>query len=267
MLYQLEVEFGSESGDDTLAVNLHHNVCLAGGNMVDRVEALYRLQLIDTETGEKKEILRRVESQLDRKEGLLSAQRKLSDGEVSLRKSQGKLRSLELDLEEILSKIASTQQMLYGGEITNPKELASLEQEIDYLKRRQSEVEDETLETMAEVEDRESWLKAEEERLERMEEDWEAIQEDLRRRAVELGSRLKYLEGKREEILLMISEEDLPMYDDLRRQKGGQAVAVLEGGICQGCRVALPTSLVQKVRRGQDLVYCGSCQRILYSLS
>jgi len=235
--------------------------------MVDRVGALHKLQLIDSELNEKTEALGQVESQLDQNEELLSARRKMAEEEGGLHKSRATLRHLELDLEEISSKIVSAQERLYGGEITNPKELASLEQEIEYLKRRQSEVEDKTLETMAEVEEKQSGLKLEAECLQRREQEWEAIQEDLRQQAQELSARLTSLQGERTETLLTVSEEDLTVYEDLRRLKGGQAVALLEGGICQGCRVALPTSLVQKVRRGQDLVTCGSCGRILYSLS
>jgi len=235
--------------------------------MVDRVGALHKLQLVDSELNEKTEALGQVESQLDQNEELLSARRKMAEEEGGLHKSRATLRDLELDLGEISSKIVSAQERLYGGEITNPKELASLEQEIEYLKRRQSEVEDKTLETMAEVEEKQSGLKLEAECLQSREQEWEAIQEDLRQQAQELSARLTSLQGERTETLLTVSEEDLTVYEDLRRLKGGQAVALLEGGICQGCRVALPTSLVQKVRRGQDLVTCGSCGRILYSLS
>ncbi len=235
--------------------------------MVDRVGALHELQLIDTEIDAKTETLSHVESQLDQNEDLLSARQKLTDEQESLHRSRGELRSLEMDLEEISDKIASAQGMLYGGQITNPKELANLGQEIEYLKRRESEIEDKTLETMAEVEEKESRLKAGEESLRRTEQEWEAIQDDSRRRAEELRSGLTSLAEQREETLRMVSKEDLIIYEDLRRRKAGQAVALLEGGICQGCRVALPTSLVQKVRRGKDLVYCGSCERILYSRS
>jgi predicted nucleic acid-binding Zn-ribbon protein len=234
--------------------------------MVSRVGALYELQILDTQTDEEREALSQVERQLDQNEELVSARRKLTEQEESLRKSRGQLRSLELDLEEISDKVASAQDMLYGGTVTNPKELASLEQEMEYLKRRQSEVEDKALEMMAEVEEKESRFVAAEERLQSMEEEWEAMQKALRQQAKELRARLASLRQEREQILLAVSKEDLVVYDDLRRRKGRQAVALLEGGICQGCRVALPTSLVQKVRRGHDLVYCGSCQRVLYSL-
>jgi predicted nucleic acid-binding Zn-ribbon protein len=120
---------------------------------------------------------------------------------------------------------------------------------------------------MAEVEEQESGFEAGQGHLRRMEREWEAMQKDLRQEAEELRSGLTSLGEEREETLLGVSKDDLSAYEDLLRRKGGQAVALLEGGICQGCRVALPTSLVQKVRRGQDLVYCGSCERILYSLS
>lgn len=235
--------------------------------MVSRVEALYRLQLIDTETAETKQALADIESQSEESEGLVYARRKLAEGEEALRELRGELRGLELDLKEIASKIEATQEVLYGGRITNPKELAGLEQELDYLERRQSDVEDETLERMAEVEEKEESLVETRVDLERMEREWEARRDELRQRAEELRSRLTSLQRERERALLEVSEGDLSIYLDLRRRKGGEAIALVEDGICQGCRVALPTGLVQKVHRGEDLVYCGSCRRILHSLS
>lgn len=233
--------------------------------MVGRVEALYYLQLIDSEMDEKKHALRHVERQLDENRKLETAQRELGEKEEALRKLRTKVRSLELDVEEISGKIASTQDMLYGGQITNPKELASLEQEKEYLRRRQSDVEDDALEKMAEVEERESAFEAAKEDLQRMERQWEEAQAELRQEAEELRSRLASLGEQRKETVLTISEQDLAVYEDLRGRKSGQTVVLLEKGICQGCGVALPTSLIQKVRRGQELVQCGSCRRIMYS--
>jgi len=126
-------------------------------------------------------------------------------------------------------------------------------------------VEDDALLVMAEVEEQEESLKTAQERLTSTEQEWEALRGELRRGDEELRSRLAVLEAERAEITKRIPEKDLAAYTGLRRQRGGQAVALLENGICQGCRVALPTSLVQRVRRGAEVVYCGSCQRILYS--
>lgn len=235
--------------------------------MISRVEALYNLQLIDVEVDEKRRALAQIEVQLEENAELLSARRKVAGEEDRLREPRAELRTLELDLEGIASKIVGTKEVLYGGRVTNPKELAGLERELEYLERRQSDIEDKTLEAMAKVEDREASSRESDEHVRRLEREWEAMQGDLRRRAGELESRLEALEKERGRAFLDVCEEDLSAYEDLRRRKGGQAIALLKNGICQGCGLALPTSLAQKVRRGQDLVFCGSCERILHSLT
>jgi predicted nucleic acid-binding Zn-ribbon protein len=233
---------------------------MAGG-----VEDIYRLQLIDGELDEKRDTLRSVESQLKDSQEVLAVRRAVRDREEALSEQRRELRGLEMDLEEISTKISAAEGALYGGEVTNPKELASMEQELDYLRRRQSIVEDDALLVMAEVEEREESLKTAQERLTSTEQEWEALRGELRKDDEELRSRLVVLEAERAEITKKIPEKNLAAYTSLRRQRSGQAVALLENGICQGCRVALPTSVVQRVRRGDEVVYCGSCQRILYS--
>lgn len=234
--------------------------------VITRVQAIYKLQLIDDEMEAKADNLRAIEDHLDSKEELLAARRAVQGTEAALRESRSQLRDLELHLEQVLSKVSAAKNALYGGEVTNPKELAGIEQEVEYLARRQSVLEDDALAAMAEVEEREDHWEAAEEGLTRTQGIHEASQLVLRQEAEELRNRLSSLTVEREGILAAISSKDLAIYDGLRVQRRGQAVALLENGICQGCRVALPTSLVQRVRRGTELVQCGSCQRILYSV-
>ncbi len=233
--------------------------------VVGRVEALYRLQGIEMEIEETRASLDSVQSRLEANEVLVLARQELQEKGEQLRESRSTLRELELDLEQLAAKIASTEDTLYGGQVTNPKELAGLDQELDYLRRRRSEVEDETLVAMDQAETTEAQFKDAERRLRNVERQWDDTQGQLRQEAEELRSRLTALEAERKHFLSITPKEDLSVYENRRRQTGGQAVALLKGGICQGCRVALPTSVVQQVRRGQDLVYCGSCQRILYA--
>jgi predicted nucleic acid-binding Zn-ribbon protein len=230
-----------------------------------RIESIYKLQLLDDEIEAKADSLRTVEEQLDSDEDLLAARRAVEGREAALRKSRSQLRDLELDLEQVSSKAAAAKNALYGGEITNPKELAGIEQELEYLARRQSVLEEDALAVMAEVEEREDRQQAAEELLACTQETHDASQLELRQKAEELRDRLSSLSVERDGIRETISSKHLAVYDGLRVQKRGQAVALLENGVCQGCRVALPTSLVQRVRRGTELVHCGSCQRILYS--
>ena len=233
--------------------------------MAGPVEAIYRLQSIDAEIDEKRGSLRSIEAELANNEDVLAASEAVRASEETLRELRSRLRSLELDLGGVSGKIAATERALYGGEVTNPKELAGMEQELDYLRRRRTAVEDDTLVLMGEVEAQEEKLQAAQELLSRTEQRWRMAQTEFVKDAEELRSRLATLEAERKETARGVSEGNLAVYESLRRQKGGQAVALLEDGVCQGCRVALPTSLAQRVRRGSELVHCGSCQRVLYS--
>jgi predicted nucleic acid-binding Zn-ribbon protein len=233
--------------------------------MIGRVEAIYKLQLTDSEIDEKSETLRALEDQLESDQELRAARQAVDREEEALRDARATLRDMELELEQLASKVSSTAQALYGGEVTNPKELAGIEQELEYLRRRQSALEDDALSVMAKVEDRAEKLSRAEEHLAHVGKVHEAAQADLNEEAQELRQRLDSLAEEREAIAEEISGNDLATYEGLRAQRRGQAVALLENGVCQGCRVALPTSLAQRVRRGTDLVQCGSCQRILYA--
>jgi predicted nucleic acid-binding Zn-ribbon protein len=233
--------------------------------MAGTVEAIYRLQSIDAEIDEKRGSLSSVEAELANNEDVLVASEAVRASEETVRELRSRLRSLELDVEGVSSKIAANESALYGGEVTNPKELAGMEQELDYLRRRRTAVEDDMLVLMGEVEAQEEKLQAAQGLLSRTEQRWRTAQSELVKDAEELRSRLATLEAERKETARGVSEGNLAVYESLRRQKGGQAVALLDDGVCQGCRVAVPTSLVQRVRRGSELVHCGSCQRVLYS--
>jgi predicted nucleic acid-binding Zn-ribbon protein len=234
--------------------------------MAGVVEALYRLQSIDTEIQENLGTVHDVEKQLADNEEVLAAEEEVRRIGETIRELRSRLRGLEMDLGDVAAKVALTENALYGGEVTNPKELAGMQQELEYLRRRRSVVEDDALQIMAEVEEQEENLKVADERLARGEEQWEEVRGVLLEEGEQLRARLAVLEAERQEITQMVSAADLATYETLRQQKNGQAVVLLENGICQGCRVALPTSVAQRVRRGSEVVYCGSCQRILYSI-
>ena len=56
---------------------------------------------------------------------------------------------------------------------------------------------------------------------------------------------------------------ELNRYEGLRRSKGGQAVAKVMRGLCQACRMSLPSQQLQRVRNGRQVVLCNNCGRIL----
>jgi len=73
---------------------------------------------------------------------------------------------------------------------------------------------------------------------------------------------LSELEKKRGELLSSIDRDTLAAYEGLKGRKG-QVVVKVEQGRCLGCRVALSVNELQRAR-GNAIVTCGNCGRILY---
>lgn len=61
-----------------------------------------------------------------------------------------------------------------------------------------------------------------------------------------------------------VDKESLTLYERLLAAREGVALAELEGKICQGCFMEVPSNLYVKVARGTTLAQCPSCDRIFY---
>ena len=52
------------------------------------------------------------------------------------------------------------------------------------------------------------------------------------------------------------------LYEKLRSTHQGRAVALVLRDVCQGCRIVIPSHMVQRMRAG-GTVQCNNCERIL----
>ena len=228
------------------------------------VADLYALQETDLDIQAKQVALEEVEARLGEREELDEARRLAEEQRRSLKEAQTKLRDAEWAVDDVRAKLQPLSEKLYSGTVKNPKELMGLHQDVDSLKARQRELEDRVLEVMSAVEDMERDLREADSRLSHMEAEWQADQERLRRQREDLQQELQELDGRRSGQQAAIEGETIRQYDGLRAAHQGRAVAKVERGICQGCRITLPMHVLQKARSGNHLVQCTSCERILY---
>ena len=228
------------------------------------VADLYVLQEIDLDIQATEVALEDVEARLGEREELEEAHRQAEERRHDLPEARAKLREAEWAVDDVRAKLEPLSKKLYSGTVKNPKELMGLHQDVDGLKTRQRELEDRVLEVMSTVEELERELREAESRLSEMEAQWQAEQEGLRQQREELQRDVQDLEGRRLRQEAVVDSEVMRQYEDLRAAHQGRAVAKVERGICQGCRITLPMHVLQKARRGNHLVQCTSCERILY---
>ena len=140
-----------------------------------------------------------------------------------------------------------------------------MQQDLGSLRRRRSDLEDRALEAMGEVESAQETLDTAEAALSEVEEAFGSEQSDLVDRQAELGKRIAELEVQRAEEIGELDAGLLELYNQLVPNKEGRAVAKVERGACGGCRISLPTNVLQRARSGATLVRCSNCERILFS--
>lgn len=69
--------------------------------------------------------------------------------------------------------------------------------------------------------------------------------------------------ARREAITKELPASLLKRYTSLREQRRGQAIAVARDGYCLGCNMNLPPQLYNSLFRGDELISCPHCQRVL----
>lgn len=231
---------------------------------MSQLQQLYRLQQIDNEIREKKQRLREVMRALKDDEEVAAARRRREQTEEVLRKVQGQQKELELQLGSVNEEAQRSEDRLYSGKVTNPKELSDLQQKIASLGRRKEMLEDEILETMMAVEEAQEADEAAGERLREVEAAWEEERERLTKAQDELAEEAGRLLQQREKQVDRIDDKMLAAYEDTARRRGGVAVAPLVQQVCQACTVRVSATKARAAQEG-ELVYCSSCKRILYS--
>jgi hypothetical protein len=223
---------------------------------------LYQLQEFDLEIEQEEQTSSLKASQLGVRDVLDNAQSHLDSEKQRLDELRHQHRDAEAEVDDLLSKIAAAEEQLYGGRITNPKELSSLQHEVTTMKARGDHLENKALEIIDQVEAAEQSVAAATSEYQKLEEAWHRQQKQLAGEIEQLKTSLADLKEKRQQLAGQIDSPTVELYEKIRQQKK-QAVAKVEQGICRACRISLSASALQKARSGQP-VQCGTCGRILF---
>ncbi len=223
---------------------------------------LYQLQEVDQEIESDEETLNQKVSQLGEKQAILNSREKLSEKQQQLEELKRQQHSAEWEIDSLESKIKAAEEQLYGGKITNPKELSNLQHEIDLLRKNRDEAETNALEIIERVEQAEAALATGIKELKHMENEWQHQQRQLSTGIDELKNKLADLKQKRQTLADTIDPQGMECYERIRKQKK-PPVARVEQGICRGCRISLSSSELQRARGG-NIIHCSSCGRILF---
>lgn len=184
--------------------------------------------------------------------------------ETEVRDLGREVKRLESDVETVRQREDKDQRLLDSGSVS-PKEMTNLQHELDSLKRRQTDLEDQELELMERLEVAEAALAAAQEGRAKAAADLERA-EQLRDDALaDIADSTTRHESARAAVARELSAPLLALYDRIRTQTGTTGAAMLKARQCQGCRIELYGNELASVRHADphEVVRCENCGRIL----
>jgi predicted nucleic acid-binding Zn-ribbon protein len=224
------------------------------------------LLLQDTDLALDKALARlsEIEIALGESDELLSAREAATEKAAAVAALRAQQKDLELTADEVRGKAAEIEKKLYGGTVKNPKELQDYDAELRNLKDLTRKRDDDVLALLMQVDEADSERQAADAVVSEIEAAWRASQEDLLAEKTSIEPEAARLKAERDSKATDVDRRLIGLYDLLRERRGGTAVARVERGMCQGCRITLPMSVLQRARGvGSPVIQCVSCERIL----
>lgn len=232
--------------------------------MDNPVHALRALQEIDRDLFRVNEELRRLPAELARRQAQLDAQAE------SLEERKGRVQALQVRVKEIEDTVSIQQQRIrkLEKESNSSRDMSVVEAcryEMRGLKRQIDEAEREAIGYVEQIESHQTETTRLTDELAAEREVFAEYSANVENEVGDARGRQEALQKKREARLGNdLDQGTLDLYDRLLQARDGEALAMLDGAICQACFMQVPPNTAVRVARGIDLVQCSSCDRILY---
>ena len=169
---------------------------------------------------------------------------------------------LESDLAILKEQVSELETRLYGGSITNVRELTAIETEHSAVRRSLAQVEESIAPAEVAAEHARQQFEDLTKELAEKEKHWTTRLIELRQEKVKMGNEFNKMLELRNAEASEIPDEDLARYTRLFRSNRGVAVVKVERGVCQGCAVRLPVGELTRLRNSDGPIPC-SCGRAL----
>lgn len=231
--------------------------------MKEQLAALEKLQQIDTELSGMEVDLKKYPEQIALLENELAKDKdKITEHKNQLQVLQTNKTQLENTLEENNRHIKSTEDRLF--EIKTHKEYVALQKEIAETKKSNSDIEDNVLNEMEQVEHLQEQITTLEQEYARKEEEYSAKIDEYTQKLEELKTTYAPIKEKKDKQSSEITKELLVRYERIR-SKNGLAMALAVDEKCTGCHLNIPAQLFNEVLKLTKIIQCPNCKRILYT--
>lgn len=188
--------------------------------------------------------------------------RSLEVVEEDIAELNGRKEPLEAELKENQTILDAADARI--KKIKTNKEFLALQREVDISKKRKSDLEEQILLLMEKVDAR----SRERDRISKdFDKDRVALddrKEALLKKQEELQGIADKLREQLEALRVKVDRALLSRYDRIKEKRNGLVVVECVDGVCMGCHIHIQPQLFNDLVRGDKMISCPACQRILY---
>lgn len=226
-------------------------------------DLLLTLQEVDRRLAAKKQELDQLNEHLEAQEEIPVLTEKAEQERENAIERRANLARLETDADALKERVEELEERIYGGSVTNLRELTAVEEEQTTARRELMQAEESLGPARLAAEDAERAGEELTVTLGEREKAWAKSEPKLRKQAKATQADVTTLETERTEAAKNVPPGELVLYDQLLFRRHGVAIARVERGVCLACHITLPLKEASRLRRADALVTCGNCGRIL----
>jgi predicted nucleic acid-binding Zn-ribbon protein len=148
-------------------------------------------------------------------------------------------------------------------EIKTNKEYQAVGREIAAARKQAAEIEEQTLQKIGLIDELNTQIAALKNTLAELEQNTSQRRDEKQAEIDKIQQDIDVDVARREDITKELPSGLVKRYNALREQRRGQAVAIARDGYCLGCNMNLPPQLYNSLFKGDELISCPHCQRVL----
>jgi predicted nucleic acid-binding Zn-ribbon protein len=228
------------------------------------LEKVINLQKTDSEIRRLKESLKTADTRR------AEIEREFEKHAFSVREIQERRDRLHTERAELDKHIAENRTYLERAErnlkhAQNQKEYETAMREIDALQKQIGTYETQTLENMTGLEEVEKEIESRADEINTLDQKRIDALAEFDAQIEKDRADLERVEGGRGEVFATLPDRLAAVYNRLaQRSRDGIAVAEVVNGSCSACFMSLRPQMAVEVKRGEQIITCESCTRILY---
>jgi len=231
--------------------------------MDDVFEKLKTLQDILTEKIELEQKILEIPKLLTTQEELLTRMKKFF---VEKNQEYEKVKKAEAEYRNSLAEAEIKREKAEKNmeAISTQREYEALDKEIEEAAGKEQEFRNKLQRELRSITELEDNMKQSQALIEQQETELENRRKEVEAEISSKHNQMSDLLEREKALTRDLDPEVLFKFERIIRNKMGRGIVAIKGGVCMGCHMILPTQFVNNIRKGEEIIFCPYCSRILF---